>query len=86
MSTFNRYFAETLAWLDIVEAKRQAVRHNAQVIDFVMARGLRGRQKAQDGQERPSGGLVCRFTPRPPSGRKMGFSRDAASPLDDIPA
>jgi hypothetical protein len=86
MSSFNRYFAETLAWLDIVEAQRQAVRHNAQVIDFVMARALQGRQKAQDGQERLSGGLVCQFTHRPPSGRKMGFSRDAASPLDDIPA
>lgn len=84
--SFNRYFADTLTWLDRLEAQRQVVRNNAQVIDFVMARALRGRQKAQDGQERPSGGLVCRFTPRPPSGRKMGFSRDAASPLDDIPA
>jgi hypothetical protein len=84
--SFNRYFADTLTWLDRIEAQRQVVRHNAQVIDFVMARALRGRQKAQDGQERLSGGLVCRFTPRPPSGRKMGFSRDAASPLDDIPA
>jgi hypothetical protein len=84
--SFNRYFAETLTWLDRLEAQRQVVRHNAQVIDFVMARGLRGRQKAQDGQERPSGGLVCRFTPRPPTSRKEGFPRDAASPLDDIPA
>jgi hypothetical protein len=84
--SFNRYFADTLTWLDRLEAQRQVVRNNAQVIDFVMARALRGRQKAQDGQERPSGGLVCRFTPRPPTGRKEGFSRDAVSPLDDIPA
>jgi hypothetical protein len=84
--SFNRYFAETLTWLDRLEAQRQVVRHNAQVIDFVMVRALRGRQKAQDGQERLSGGLVCRFTPRPPTSRKEGFSRDAASPLDDIPA
>jgi len=84
--SFNRYFAETLTWLDRLEAQRQVVRHNAQVIDFVMVRALRGRQKAQDGQERPSGGLVCRFTPRPPTSRKEGFPRDAASPLDDIPA
>ncbi|MCA6230796.1 MAG: hypothetical protein IM650_03405 [Phenylobacterium sp.] len=84
--SFNRYFAETLAWLDLVEAQRQAVWHDTQVIDFATARALHGRQKAQDGQERLSGGLVCRFTPRPPSDRKMGFSRDAASPLGDIPA
>ena len=84
--SFNRYFAETLTWLDRLEAQRQVVRHNAQVIDFVTARALRGRQKAQDGQERLSGGLVCRFTPRPPTSRKEGFPRDAASPLDDIPA
>lgn len=84
--SFNRYFADTLTWLDRLEAQRQVVRNNAQVIDFVMARALRGRQKAQDGQERPSGGLVCRFTPRPPTGRKEGFSRDAVSSLDDIPA
>ena len=84
--SFNRFFAEQLAELEARKAQRQVVRNNAQVIDFVMARALRGRQKAQDGQERPSGGLVCRFTPGPPTGRKEGFSRDAASPLDDIPA